>query len=475
MSEKYYAVVIGGGPGGTPAAMALASAGKKVLLVEETGKLGGACLFIGCIPSKIIKYTADEAIALQKAGGKYGTEQSIDYQKTWNYIQKKMDRILEGRSESALKKAKSIPGLTVLKGKATFTAANSIEINTGNGEKKEATFEKAIIAAGARSWIPPFIGDGVQNVLVTENFFRINKIPESLAIIGGGPIGIEIAQMMSHLGVKVTVVEVMDSILKGLVESDFAESLYKNLLDTGIKVYLSSQVTKIDKTENGFSLEIRTTDGIEQNLETEKILVSAGKIPNIDGLGLDTIKMEYTKKGIITNEFLETSIPGIYAAGDVTTGPKFAHLATHETQIAVRNILLENRFKVEYSKNTWVLFSEPEIAVAGVTEEQAKQSGLSTIEGTYKYQIDATAQIQESTSGLLRFIVDQKTDRIVGIHIIGKGASEVVGEAALIVSKGLTLSDVAAAIHPHPTLTEAFGFLANEMIQRKIMQKGIVK
>jgi dihydrolipoamide dehydrogenase len=470
MSEKYFAVIIGGGPGGTPAAMALASVGKKVLLVEASGKLGGACLFVGCIPSKIIKFSADEIVSFTKTAGKFGIDNSIDPNKSWDYIQKKMDRILQGRSENALKKAQQIPGLTVMNGKAKLTSQSTVEILTPEGKMIEAAFEKAIIATGAKSWIPPISGNGAGEVHVTENFFRINKLPRSLALIGGGPIGVEIAQMMTNLGVQVTIIEVMDSLIKGIVEKDFEGILSENIRKSGITVHLSSQVASIDKSDDGFTLEIKDGSGSLQKLSVEKVLVSAGKLPNIDGLGLDAINLEYTKKGISINEYLETSAPGIYAAGDVTTGPKFAHLATHETKIAVNNILMGNHIKVDFSKNAWVLFSEPEIAVAGLTEEQANQAGLTTISGTYNYQIDATAQIQEISPALLRFIAESKSGRIVGVHILGKAASELSGEAAEIVANNLTLADVANAVHPHPTLTEAFGFLAGEMIGRQKMQ-----
>jgi dihydrolipoamide dehydrogenase len=465
--ENYFAVVIGGGPGGTPAAMALAASGKKVLLAEVSGKLGGACLFIGCIPSKIIKFTSDEITALGITGGKFGVSAKVDPENAWHYIQKKMDKILEGRSGGAMKKAGQLSGLTVLKAKVKFTSTNTVEITDENGKKTEASFEKSIIATGSKSWIPNIEGSGANDVIVTENFFRMEKLPKSLAIVGGGPIGIELAQIMTNLGVKVTIIEVMDSLLKGVVEKDFAGIVNDSLKNMGITLMLSSKVIEINKKSEGLVILAITGEGKKQEVNVEKVLVAAGKIPNIEGLGLDEIGVNHTNKGIAVNEFLETSVPGIYATGDVTTGPKFAHLASFEAQKAAVNMINGNRLKLDYTKNTWVLFSEPEIAVAGMTEEQAKNANIETKTGTYDYMIDATAQIQESKKGLLRFIVDGKTDVIVGVHILGKGASELIGEAALIVSKKLSLADVAEAIHPHPTLTEAFGSLAGEMMRRK--------
>ena len=465
--ENYFAVVIGGGPGGTPAAMALATAGKKVLLVEDSGKLGGACLFIGCIPSKIIKFTADEITAFRKTGAKFGMATAVEPDKAWNYMQKKMEKILEGRSGGAMKKAGQLPGLTVIKGRAKFISATTVEITGENGKKTEATFEKAVIATGSKSWIPSFEGDGIKDVNVTENFFRMEKLPGSLAIVGGGPIGIELAKMMTNFGVKVTIIEAMDSILKGIVEKDFAEIVTGNLKNSGIPLMLSSKVMSINRENNGFVLEVKTDAGGVQKLKAEKVLVAAGKIPNIDGLGLDEIGVQHTNRGIMVNEFLETSVPGIYATGDVTNGPKFAHLASFEAQKAAGNMISGNKLKLDLTKNSWVLFSEPEIAVAGMTEEQAKSAGIETQTASYNYQIDATEQIQETTQGMLRYVVDRKTGRIMGVHIIGKDASELSGEATLIVSAKLTLADVAETIHPHPTRTEAFGFLAGEMMRRK--------
>jgi dihydrolipoamide dehydrogenase len=466
MREDYFAVVIGGGPGGTPAAMELAANGKKTLLIEASGKLGGACLFVGCIPSKIIKFTADEAAAFEKSAAKFGLSGKPDRTQAWTMIQKKMDQILNGRSSKALEKARSMPSLTVVSGKAAFAGPRLLEVTKDDGQKLEVGFEKAIIATGAHSVVPPFAGNAIGELLVTENFFRMPKLPTSMIIIGGGPIGIELAQMLGSLGVRVTIVEVMDALLKGLAETDFSQAVHEALEKAGIRVLVSTQVKSVDKGSKGLVVAIQGSSGATEVLEAEKVLVAAGKAPNVEGLNLEAASVEFSRKGIVIDDYMETTAPGIYAAGDVNTGPKFAHIASHEAHIVAVNMLKGNSLKENFDKNAWVLFSEPEIASAGLLEEQARSRGLDVFSGTYAYQIDATAQIQESLGGKLRFVAERGTLRLVGVHVLGRDASEVIGEGSLAVSAGLTLADLVAAVHPHPTLTEAFGFLASDMLAK---------
>jgi dihydrolipoamide dehydrogenase len=381
-----------------------------------------------------------------------------------------MDKILEGRSAGAMNKADRNPNLTVEEGSARFLSPTALLITRLSGQTIEVDFEKAIIATGAKSMVPPFEGDATDALLVTENFFRMKTLPKSLTIIGGGPIGIELAQMLTNLGVKVTIVEMLDELLKGVAERDFAQTLTGTLREMGIDLRLSTQVRSIHKDRYGFHLSLAREGSPAGSLFSEQVLVAVGKVPNVIDLGLENLGIDHSNKGIAISEYLETTVPGIYATGDVNTGPKFAHVASWEAQIVVQNILVGNKIKADFNKNAWVLFSQPELAIAGFTQEQAKAAGFDARVGTYQYQIDATAQIQEDLRGLLRFVVDNKTQRILGVHLLGNGASELIGEAALIVAKELTLADIAWTIHPHPTLTEAFGFLAREMTPRVVQE-----
>ena len=463
MSDNYDVLVIGGGPGGTPAAMQLASRGKKVLLVEKSGKLGGACLFSGCIPSKIIKHAADEYASINRAA--FGRQTvSGDRSVVWRKIRETMDRILSSRSDAALQRVKRIPGLTFVAGAARFASNHQVEIEDNSGKKKSCTFEQAIISTGSVPSIPLFKGNVAQNVLTSEMLFEQDALPESLVIIGGGPIGVEMAQMLAKLNVKCTIIEMLDTILSGIVEPEFVDRLTQKLGDSGVGVYASSKVLKIEQSGKDFSTSFTDAQGGIKTIQSQQVMVAAGRLPNVGDLNLEAAGIEFSQRGIVVNEYLETQVKGIYATGDVISGPKFAHTATYEANIAAANILKGNVQKADFSKNSWVLFSDPEVASVGYTQAEAANQGHEVITGSYNYEIDAAAQISGDPFGLLKFVADKKTRQIIGVHIFTQGAASVIGEAALIVSRKLTLQDVAQAIHPHPTLTEAFGILAINML-----------
>jgi len=464
MSTKFDVIIIGGGPGGTPAAMQLASQGKTVLIVEESGRLGGACLFVGCIPSKIIRHWANEFAVKRKNGS------SEDRMTAWNQIKTVMNHILEKRSNAAMQMLSNLPNVTFVAGQASFVSNNELVIlakDTGNQENY--SFEQAIIATGVRSFIPPFDGNGVEEVLTSEIFFAQDQLPETLLIVGGGPIGIELSQMLSKLGVKCTIVELMDTILPKVVDTQFASIINNNLKQLGIDIYTSSKVLEVNKINNQFEVRF-TSDSADSTSEYkqvyDQVLVATGKIPNIESLDLGSTNIEFDHKGISVDEHLETSVNGIYATGDVINGPKFAHTASYEAHLAATNIAARNIQKVDFSKNSWVLFSDPEIAVAGLTEQQAIDEGYEVITGVYDYKIDAAAQVRNAPFGYLKYVINKKNLQIIGIHICHSNASSLAGEAALIVANRLTLKEVAQAVHPHPTLTEAFGVLALKLLSQ---------
>jgi len=464
MNGKTDVVIIGGGPGGTPAAMHLASKGKRVLLVEKSGKLGGACLFVGCIPSKIIKHAADEYAALRRgdAGNRPFSEDAGVF---WHEIRARMDRILTMRSAGAMQRLGQIPTATLAKGTAKFLSTHEIEIEDEDGKRSGYGFDNAIIATGSIPLVPPFKGDAVQDVLTSELLFKQEAIPRSLVIVGGGPIGVELAQMLAKLTVKCTIIEMLGSILTGVVEPEFAEVVARNLKASGVDVFTSAKVLEVNRSGEGFTTAFLDDSGVQRTVHSEKVLAAAGRAANLQGLNLEAAGVPFDRQGVVVDNFLQTGVPGIYAVGDAIRGPKFAHTATYESHIAAVNILAgRNVQQADFSKNSWVLFSDPEIASAGYTTAEALKSHSEILTGTYDYKTDAMAQINGTAVGYLKFVVDKKSQTIVGIHILAPGASAIAGEAALILAKNLTIRDVAQAIHPHPTMTEAFGALAMNML-----------
>jgi len=465
MNNDVDVVVIGGGPGGTPAAMQLASRGKRVLLVEKSGKLGGACLFVGCIPSKIIRHAADEyALALQTTLLKLPSLDGTGA--VWEKVRDKMDRILTLRSNAALQHIRKFPDLSFSPGTARFVSAQEVEIEDGAGERSSFRFKNAIVSTGSLPQVPAFRGSGAGDVLTSDTIFGLETLPRSIIVIGGGPVGVELAQMLAKLNVTCTVVEIAETILWGIVEPEFAARLTEGFVKSGIAVYAAAEVLEINRVNGGLQALVADSKGNRRSLQAETVLVATGRVPNIEALNLDAADIRHDRHGVVADGFLQTSAAGVYAAGDVTGGPKFAHTATYEAHIAAANILEGNVRVTDYGKNSWVLFSDPEIASVGYTEAAAVARGYDVLTANYDYKIDATAQINDSPYGNLKFVVDRKTSEIIGVHIFTRGAASLIGEASLIVSGKLTVRDVARAVHPHPTLTEAFGFLALDMLGR---------
>jgi len=461
----YDVVILGAGPGGTPAALFLAQKGKKVLLIDERGKPGGECLFEGCIPSKILEQSSED-YSIEKNLIASGIDQKKEIAFQWQKVLAKKERVIKARADGALRNMENLPTLTFVNGKGRFVSRRQIEMIHKSGEKESIIFHKAIIATGSKAFVPPIEGNGVNRLWTNKDILESETFPDSLVIIGAGPIGIEFAQMLSKLGVKCTIIEMMDRILP-FVDSEFSDLLLDKMeRENGIHVHLSSRVHKIMVKADVLEIAFESRQGKNQTILSERVLVATGRIANIEDLHLESTSIAPDRKGIAVNEYLETTEEGIYAVGDVIQGPKFAHTATYEALIAARNIVHGNQFKVNLSKNAWVLFSDPEIASAGMTEEDALKQGFDIVTGTYDFKIDARAQISEKPFGFLKFVVKRETTQIIGVHLFTKGASNMAGEASLIVSMKATLRDVAEAIHPHPTLTESFGFLAKNMLSK---------
>ena len=463
--KKYDVVVIGAGPGGTPAAIQLSRAGKNVLLVDDRGKPGGECLFEGCIPSKTLEQSSDYFYLL-KSMKDFGIDGGGAPSINWEKVVQKKDKILKHRSGMEILLFDSIPTLTFVEGKAKFISDNKIEIH--NSAKSKATeavsFDYAIIATGSKPFIPPIDGNGISKVWTNKEMFDEKKLPESVVIIGAGAIGVEFAQMFAKVNVQTTVIEMLDRILPP-VDSGFADILHEKMVkEDGIVIHLSSKVKKIDYNDDKFITTFQLPDKSTQSIVSDRVIVASGRRANIESLQLEKINLLFNNKGIIVNDYLETNIKGIYAVGDIINGPFFAHTASYEALIAASNILNGNIKKTDFTKNSWVLFSDPEIASAGLTEEQAAKMGYKTFTGIYDYKIDARAQINDRPFGMLKFVAENQSGRLLGIHIFTEGAADLVGEAVLAISTKATIQDIAEAIHPHPTLTEAFGILAKQML-----------
>ncbi len=462
--EHFDLIVIGAGPAGTPAAMAAAQFGKKVLLIDKRGEPGGECLFEGCIPSKVLENAANR-YAMLKEAQKFHVTLEDDPQIYWEAVLKDKEEIVARRAKGALTAMEKLPTLTFVKGEAKFLDAHTVATADA-----QYSFDKALIATGGKVNMPPFEGSGVSEAWTNRDVFFEEKIPSEILFVGAGAISCELAQMFNKLGTKCTILERGGRILKHLDE-DAALSVEKKMRESSIEVLCNVRIGTIDKTERGFAVHV-TQDGQERVLEREKVLLATGRIANLDGLGLEAAGVAYDRHGVTVSETLQSSQPHIFACGDCIDAPRFAHTASYEAGIVVHNMFAPHPRTVDYDKNSWVLFSDPQVALAGLDEAQAKRRGLDVTVSKYDFTTDARAQIDKAAEGFVKFVIDSRNREIVGVEIVSEDAASLAGEAALIVSQKMSAMDVMGAIHPHPTLCESFGKLAQQIFMGMMMQRG---
>ena len=463
MSTHYGLIVIGAGPAGTPAAMSAAQFGVKVLMVDKREAPGGECLFEGCIPSKVLENAANHYAEVVNAKKFHVQDQHP--QMHWEAVIEDKETILKKRSMGALHQIQSLPTLDFKQGSARFVDAHTVEIG---GEL--FTFDKALIASGGKTNIPPFKGNGVEKAWTNSAVFSEKTLPKELLFIGAGAISCELAQMFNKLGVKCHILQRSARILKH-ISPDCASIVQEKMVKNGITVDCNVDLEKIDYENDGFVVSF-TQDGESKVLKYKNVLLATGRGANVDGLALENANVDYNRGGVVVNDKLQSSQEHIFACGDCVPGPKFAHTASYEAGIVVHNMFAPSAHLLNYDKNSWVLFSDPQIGIAGINEQQAQERGLSVDVETYDFAQDARSQIDKSTEGFVKFIIDQTSQVIIGVEIVSEDASSLIGEAALIVANKMKAMDVMTAIHPHPTLTESFGKLAQQIFFKSMMKRG---
>jgi dihydrolipoamide dehydrogenase len=459
--RKFDELIIGGGPGGTPAAMALASAGRRVLLVERGAGLGGTCLFEGCIPSKILRESAQRLQAIRRArefglqvpAGEIGVD--------WGAIMKRKAEILGRRSGGALAHARQIPGLDVQFGTAALTGPRRARITPREGQPEDVEFSSAIIATGSLPNPLPVPGGDLQRVLTSEQILEVDHVPSRMVLVGAGPIGVEMAQIFAAFGSRVTLLEAGPRILAP-VDEEIALALDGHIRRQGVALELGVAVAAIASEGNHVRVRYRDAAGAPHEAEAELVLVATGRRPNVEGLGLEHTRVRHDRHGVKVNAKLETDEPGIYAIGDVVGQPMFAHWASAQALALAGHLLGRPARFPEPASNTAVIFSAPELGMAGLTESAARAAGHDVGVARYDFRADARAQVSGHPEGLLKLVYDSKSRAVLGVHILAEGAASLLGEGALAVRAGIPVEAVAAAIHPHPTLSESVGSAARE-------------
>lgn len=438
MMKNYDLAIIGSGPGGYVTALYAARHNLKVCVIEK-GLLGGVCLNNGCIPTKSLLNSASIISSLKNAPN-FGINidgYSVDFGKMMARKGEVMNRLRTG-IETLFRANK----IDLIKGSAKITAPGQIVVDGGEG----ISAKNIIIASGSRAADISGIVIDNKDILSSDGILEIGKIPSSLVVIGGGVIGCEFASLFAKLGAKVTIIEMMDRLIASQ-SREVSKKLESLLTRSGVDVRTSASVEKISRDG---ALEVVLAGGAR--VKAEKVLVSVGRVANIDGLGLESVGVRTSGGKICVDELLRTSVPGVYAVGDCVAGPQLAHKASYDGLVACDNILGANR-KVDYSNVPNCIWTDPEIASVGVSEDVAKERSADVKVAKFPYMASGKAYLEGSTEGFVK-IVGTKSGEILGVEIFGKDACNLIGEAVVAKRSKITIEEWSRAVHGHPTLSE---------------------
>ena len=441
--------IIGGGPGGYVTAIRAEQLGAEVTLIEK-GAMGGTCLNEGCIPTKALIHSADLYHEIKTAGKKNGiliegiTADFAAMQKKKKTIVKQLVNGVGG-----LMKAN---GITVVKGIAAFKSPTAIEVSTEEGNV-QVDFDKAIIASGSVPSVVPIPGHELEGVVDSTGALEFEEIPQSLCIIGGGVIGIEMAHVYQRLGTKITIVEMLPDILVNL-DSDITTVIKKVMKKNKVDFLLETKVEEIKKGEEGLIVSVTDKEGTTKEISAEKVLMCVGRCPATEGLGLEAIGVATERGGILVDEKYQTNVENIYAIGDCIGGVMLAHVASAEGIAAVEQIMgCENHIAFETIPSC--VYTSPELSSVGLTEKAAAAKGLDYKTGIFPLMGNGKALIIGDTSGLVKLIADRSSGEVLGIHMCGPNATELAAYGALAIQQKVRVEDLLSTIHAHPSVGES--------------------
>ena len=464
MPDKFQAVVIGGGPGGYVCAIRLAQLGLKTACVESRGSLGGTCLNVGCIPSKSLLNLSEEfhkVKNLSNKGIEVG-EVKLNLGKMMKSKEKAVTVLTKG-VEFLLKKNK----VTYYKGVGSFKSKNEISIKGEDNNETLIFSEKVIIATGSVPVALPGISFDEKIIVSSTGVLKLDKVPKKLMVVGGGYIGLEMGSVWSRLGSEVHVVEFLDHITPGM-DKEISDEFMKILKKQGIKFHMQHKVEKITKKNSSAIVSTMDKDGNKKDFDCDVVLVSVGRKPNTEGLNLEKIGLNLDDKNRIqTDKNIKTNLENIYAIGDVITGPMLAHKAEDEG-IAVAENIAGQSGHVNYDTIPGVIYTTPEVASIGKTEEQLKESNIKYKIGKFSFMANSRAKAIDDTEGFVKILADEKTDKVLGAHLIGPHAGELIAEIGVAMEFGASSEDIARTCHAHPTFSEAVKEAALSVDKRAI-------
>jgi dihydrolipoamide dehydrogenase len=462
---SYDLVVIGTGPGGYVCAIRAAQLGLKVAVVEKRKTFGGTCLNIGCIPSKALLYASEmfeEAAHGMAALGVVVGPPKLDLPVMMKH---KDDTVAANVNGVAfLFKKNKIESFI---GSGRILAPDKVEVRGADG--KATTLETKAIAIATGSDVARLPGVEIDETIIVSSTgaLSLSKVPAKLLVVGAGVIGLELGSVWARLGAQVTVVEYLDRILPGM-DAEVARQFQRILEKQGLKFHLASKVASVAKTATGAAVSIEPAAGGQaQTLEADVVLVAIGRRPYTEGLGLETVGVAMERGQVVIDAHFQTNVPGIYAIGDVVRGPMLAHKGEDEG-VALAEILAGQAGHVNYAAIPSVVYTSPEIAVVGRTEEELKAAGIAYNVGKFPFTANGRARAMRHTEGFVKVLADAATDRVLGVHILGFGAGEMIHEAVVLMEFGGSAEDLARCTHAHPTLSEAVKEAAMAVAKRAI-------
>jgi dihydrolipoamide dehydrogenase len=464
MSMAYDLIVIGTGPGGYVCAIRAAQLGLKVAVVEKRKTHGGTCANVGCIPSKALLHASE---LYQEAGhgfAAFGIEVApkLNLAQMMKHKQETVDSNVGG--VAFLLKKNKVDAFT---GLGTILSAGKVQVTAEDGAKQVLETRAIVIATGSDVTSLPGVAIDETKVVSSTGALTLSAVPEKMLVIGAGVIGLELGSVWSRLGADVTVVEYLDRILPGM-DAEVAKSFQRILEKQGFKFHLASKVTTVTSDKSGSTVHFEpVAGGAAKSLFADVVLVATGRRPFTDGLGLEAAGVIMERGRVLIDDHFATNVPGIYAIGDVVRGPMLAHKAEDEG-LAVAEILAGQSGHVNYDVIPGVVYTYPEVAAVGKTEDELKQAGVAYKVGKFNFSANGRARANRTTDGFAKVIADANTDRVLGVHIVGAGAGDLIHEAAVLMEFGGSAEDLARTCHAHPTMSEAIKEAAMAIDKRAI-------
>ncbi|KRB40689.1 MAG: dihydrolipoyl dehydrogenase [Pseudomonadota bacterium] len=449
---QYDVIIIGGGPGGYNAAIRAGQLGLKAAVVEKRVTLGGTCLNVGCMPSKALLHASE---LYEAATGAEFATLGIDVKPKLNLVQ-----MMKQKAESVTALTKGIEFLFKknkvewIKGAGKIAGAGKVEVTAEDGSVSVLEAKNIVIATGSEPSPLPGVAVDQNRIVDSTGALSLPEVPKSLIVIGAGIIGLELGSVWRRLGAEVTVVEFLDRITPGM-DAETAKTFQRSLTKQGVQFKLGAKVTGAKAGKSNVSLTVEpVAGGAAETIEAEYVLLAIGRRPFTENLGLDSVGVETDKRGFIPTDHFKTTAPGVWAIGDVILGPMLAHKA-EEDAVACIEMIAGKWGHVDYNLVPSVVYTSPEVAWVGKTEEQLKEAGVAYKTGKFPFSANSRAKINHETEGFAKVLADAKTDEILGVHIVGPQAGEMIGEYCVAMAFKAASEDIARVCHPHPTRSEA--------------------